>query len=78
MDRQKIKEQRSRLCAHLNDIVDASLKIEQEMATTPHSKGVAYRSLRPSSGLYVVQTKNSFTVEYLHEGKRYKISVDID
>jgi len=74
----EIKNRRARLNLSFGKLVVAALEVEQEMTGEPHERGIAYFSLKPKSGAYVVcsSLKNGFTALYTDEtGQAYDISV---
>lgn len=74
MDKKELETQRLRLLYNLAKIGGLASKIQQEMSSVPHSRGVAHRALVPRNNGYIVSSKNGFTAEYIDlKGKRYEV-----
>lgn len=71
----KIEEQKKRLGKSLLKILEEAEIIMKEMETIPHIKGLAQRSLKPKSDLYIVQGLGGFQAVYERENIEYEIRV---
>ena len=76
MNKKAIEEQRKKIISKLVKIIKASDEINTEMQNISHSKkDIAYKSLKPKSGMYIVHSSNGFTAECNIDGKRYEIKI---
>jgi len=74
MDKEQLEAQRSRLLSHLSDIAEVAERIGQEMEAVAHPRGIAFRSLKPQSGMYIVHTNQGFRARYQHsDGNWYEV-----
>ena len=56
-----IEERRTKLRSAMKNLVSVAEEIKQLMEDIPHPRGLAYRSLKPKSGEYIVDTPSGFS-----------------
>jgi hypothetical protein len=75
MGKQAIEAKRARLNAGFGELVEAALKVEEEMKGVPHERGIARRSLKPQSGMHIVHEANGFSANCEYKGQVYEVRV---
>jgi len=72
----KNKERIQKLKEALERIVKTSEEVSSLMGKLPHSKGIAYRSLKHRGGEYITHIENSFSSIYKSkDGEKYQITI---
>ena len=75
-NRFSLEEQRKRLLSKIGGIVELTKQIEKEMENAPHPGGIAYRSLKPKSGMNILHDDLCIHARYQHtDGAWYEIDI---
>ena len=76
MTNKKIEEQRERIIEQLERLIEVADEIEGEGTSVPRSRGTAYRSLKPKSGMCIVYSSKGFTARYQRaDGTWYEVEI---
>jgi hypothetical protein len=74
---EKVRKLRENVLSELSDIVETSIKVGKEMEDVPHPRGMAYRSLKPKSGMFVIHSDDGVSARYQHtDGQWYQININ--